>query len=498
MEKKKVIVIGAGIAGLTAGIYLLDNGFDVTIYEKHTVPGGECTGWRRDGLFIDGCAHWIVGTNKNSELYPLWKHICAINDDSIIHNTEFFTKLDINGEIITIYSDLNKLYNELTRVAPEDKKIINKFIKGIKSYSHVLIPVEKPIDYMNIFELTKYGFHSLPMLSSYLKYHRMSVQKFASKCKSKTLKRIFCSILSTNYNMHSLLYTMQALAKNDAGIVEGGSLALALRVKDKFTSLGGKIVFDSNVNRINIFKNKATSITLNNGDIINADYIVPACDIHYTLFNLLDNKYNIPFINNKFKDVNKYPLCQAMLCSYKINKDISMYPKMIQFDVMPIKIHEEVISNITLRNYSFDNKLNTSSTCVTVLIQVKDSLYDYFKGLSKEDYIKEKNRIGNEVLNHLIRYYKLDKDDAKLIDVTTPLTYERYCNAYRGSYMSFITSKDSKGLMHSGKIKGLKNVILAGQWLMPPGGLPIALFTGKHAAMRICKLNKIKFKNLEN
>ena len=59
--------------------------------------------------------------------------------------------------------------------------------------------------------------------------------------------------------------------------------------------------------------------------------------------------------------------------------------------------------------------------------------------------------------------------------------------------MSFITTDKSKGLMRKGLIKGLNNFAMAGQWIMPPGGLPIALFTGKHAAYRICKMDKKKF-----
>ena len=74
-ERKKVIIIGAGISGMTAGIYAQENGFDVTIYEKHTIPGGQCTGWTREGVFIDGCLHWVVGTNPKQQLFPVWKHI---------------------------------------------------------------------------------------------------------------------------------------------------------------------------------------------------------------------------------------------------------------------------------------------------------------------------------------------------------------------------------------------------------------------------------------
>ena len=40
---KKIIIVGAGLAGLTAGIYARQSGFDVTIYESHSIPGGAST-----------------------------------------------------------------------------------------------------------------------------------------------------------------------------------------------------------------------------------------------------------------------------------------------------------------------------------------------------------------------------------------------------------------------------------------------------------------------
>ena len=52
---KKVVIIGGGIAGMTAGILLQNAGFATEIYEKNAVPGGQCTGWKREGYFIDNC-----------------------------------------------------------------------------------------------------------------------------------------------------------------------------------------------------------------------------------------------------------------------------------------------------------------------------------------------------------------------------------------------------------------------------------------------------------
>jgi len=46
---KKVVIIGAGIAGLSAGCYARMNGYDVEIHEAHHLPGGLCTAWKRQG-----------------------------------------------------------------------------------------------------------------------------------------------------------------------------------------------------------------------------------------------------------------------------------------------------------------------------------------------------------------------------------------------------------------------------------------------------------------
>ena len=54
--------------------------------------------------------------------------------------------------------------------------------------------------------------------------------------------------------------------------------------------------------------------------------------------------------------------------------------------------------------------------------------------------------------------------------------------------MTFITTKKSPNLFNvPGIVKGVKNLFLAGQWLMLPGGVPIALITGKYAVQRILK-----------
>ena len=47
MSEKSVIVIGGGISGLCTGVYAAANGYDTTVLEANSEPGGLCTSWTR-------------------------------------------------------------------------------------------------------------------------------------------------------------------------------------------------------------------------------------------------------------------------------------------------------------------------------------------------------------------------------------------------------------------------------------------------------------------
>lgn len=56
--------------------------------------------------------------------------------------------------------------------------------------------------------------------------------------------------------------------------------------------------------------------------------------------------------------------------------------------------------------------------------------------------------------------------------------------------MSFTTTPDAKQLKMKGRVKGIDNLYLAGQWTNSPGGLPVAAASGKFAIQRILKSKK--------
>jgi phytoene dehydrogenase-like protein len=75
MNDRSIVIIGAGIGGLSTGCYAQMNGYRATILEMHTGPGGLCTSWQRDGYTFDGCIHNLAGTVPQSAFHGMWREL---------------------------------------------------------------------------------------------------------------------------------------------------------------------------------------------------------------------------------------------------------------------------------------------------------------------------------------------------------------------------------------------------------------------------------------
>lgn len=150
---------------------------------------------------------------------------------------------------------------------------------------------------------------------------------------------------------------------------------------------------------------------------------------------------------------------------------------------------------VSLKEYAKTFKHPALCEALASLLPDGYSDYDAWYALFQDSkaYSREKSRIGQEVIRSIETRFPQMKGKLNLLDVATPKTFERYCNAYRGAFMSFLPTVGGKMMPHTGRIIGLQNIFLSGQWLQPPGGLPVALVTGKDTIMRLCKMRKQPF-----
>jgi phytoene dehydrogenase-like protein len=79
--------------------------------------------------------------------------------------------------------------------------------------------------------------------------------------------------------------------------------------------------------------------------------------------------------------------------------------------------------------------------------------YEYWKALKQRDineYNAEKEKLARDVIDRIAELYPETKDKFEVFDVATPVTYERYCGAYRGAWMGFDMIPKVKNLRHKG------------------------------------------------
>ena len=118
-----------------------------------------------------------------------------------------------------------------------------------------------------------------------------------------------------------------------------------------------------------------------------------------------------------------------------------------------------------------------------------DNDFYYWENIRKDypTYKKVKDNVAEQVKTRIETRFPSLKGKIESIDVATPMTYNRYVNAHRGAYMPWAFTAKGNQLLHNSSVSGLKNLLFSGQWTIMPGGLPIALMSGKFAIQLILK-----------
>ncbi|MBH1940945.1 NAD(P)/FAD-dependent oxidoreductase [Mobilitalea sibirica] len=492
---KKVIIIGGGIAGLSAGIFAQKNGFDSIILEKHHTVGGECTGWDRNGYHVDGCIHWLVGTKEGTPMHKLWTKVGALDGVKVYH-PETFLSFEHKEGTVHLYRDLERLRESWLALSPEDKAVIEEFYQGIKQLHSFEMPTDKPMDMMTLKEKIKL-FSSMKAAGTIMsKYGKISLIQYANTFRHPALRDTLATFVPEGYSASSIFFALASFTKGDASIPYGGSKAMAMRMAMRYQSLGGRIETLSEVTQLESNKKSVSGVICKNGKSFNADYVIAACDAKVLFERLLKGKHPDPKFEKRFNDPINYPLASNIYIALGYEGELKDLQRSTRFAINPIIINNTPIKHLLVNHYQYEKDFAPEGhTVITCAINQYHDDYDAWKALASDPnaYRLEKDRIGREVIGAIEDHYPDMKGKIKLLDFATPITYERYCNAYRGAFMSFLPTIKGKMMAHTGRIKGLDNLYLSGQWLQPPGGLPVAVMTGKDTIMRICKKEKKEF-----
>ncbi|NLV59874.1 MAG: FAD-dependent oxidoreductase [Clostridiales bacterium] len=133
------VVIGAGLAGLTAASLLAKRGLHVAVIEKAQTPGGSCGIFKRHGAIFDQGSAMLFGFGEHGFNAHRFVFNCLEEPIDVIRHELLYT-VNFKGHRIRFWPDIQKFADELSQVFPAEKENIHRFYREMETiYRHVMV-----------------------------------------------------------------------------------------------------------------------------------------------------------------------------------------------------------------------------------------------------------------------------------------------------------------------------------------------------------------------
>lgn len=489
---RSVIVIGAGIAGLSAGIYAIKNGYDVTILEKHDKPGGMCTSWKRGDFVFDYSIHNLAGSGRGAGLRKLWDELGALDGLEIIDHDEFVRVEDQEGRSFTMYSDIGRTAAELRRLSPGDESIIREHEQMARRFAG-----------LDLFgSLMSLGgmLRMIPHLRTVSRLGKVTLEDKAAEFSDPFLRRAFPAIQYGFSNMPLVVhYIFQGgLDRGDLGFVKGGSLVFSRNLESRFLALGGKVMYRSKVTGIIVEGSRAAGVRLEDGSELRAEVVMSAADGRSTIFDLLEGRFKDQLIEDYYHD-GWWPKDQEMGSSVflGVKRDLSSEPHALSLLLRkPMSIDGRELDRLDLE--LFDARSGLAPEGKGIIKVNLPCNYDRWKELSRDrkEYLRSKKEIIDLVTSTLEERFPGLGNQVEVADMTTLVTCERYTGCFRG-LQPWGSKRDQSRISRKGlsrTLPGLDDFYMVGQWAEAGVGIPTAALSARRAVKAMCKRDRIGFK----
>jgi phytoene dehydrogenase-like protein len=474
------------MGGLAAGIYGQRNGYQTQIFEMHTLPGGQCTAWKRKGYTFDACIHHLFGCDPSSRIYDLWHELGAMPRE-LIRPAECTSVLAPDGTLFRDYYDLDTLTHHLQDLSPRDSKVIDEYVKAIR----FLLGRDFMGEMMMGSTLGK--LKALPALLASRKWSKITMKQYSERFSNPFLRRAFALL---EYSIPEVPFLVH-LAKHAYGCTNAlrwpvhGSLEFARSLEKRYKELGGKMHYGLRVEKILTENDKATGVRLLDGSEHYASHVISDADGRKTILNLLEGKY----VDERIRGYCADPPDEtswAVHVLLGVNRDLSQEPSsLVMLLEEPVTIAGHTNKSLEMQLYGLDKTMAPAGKGVIKVELV--SRYSYWKALhaDKPRYNEEKQKVARQVIDLLENHFSGIKSQVEVSDVPTLMTWERYMGGSHGfagmptKKVNLLASAFGRGWEMT--LPGLANFLMVGQWVTCAGALFSNALSGRVAIKMLCK-----------
>ncbi|MGD8625235.1 MAG: NAD(P)-binding protein [Anaerolineae bacterium] len=495
MNRESVIIIGGGLAGLATGCYAQLNGYQSHIFEHHAHPGGVAAAWRRGDYLIDGGIHFVMGHKPGTDLYELYRELgvvpgVAFRDlaayGRIVHEAA--------GRSVTLTADLDQIGRELKALSPADATAVDELLAGVRALQGLDMSqfgMARPPEMMGPLDQLRDLWSMRRLLRYVVGKYGQTVAEYSRRLESPLLATTLQHLFLPGVPVYFLFMLLALLADGQLGLLEGGCRDFVGAIEKRYRALGGQITYGARVERVLVESDRAVGVGLAEGapgpPERRAGAVVSAADGRSTIFDLLEGRYLDAKIRKRYETWPRFePL---LMISYGVERT---FPHEPAFHVIileePLSVAGHQIKMLFLRLFNYSDRFAPPGKTV---IQVEfDTVWDYWNDLQGTDraaYEAEKERVAAQVLARLEAHYPGLAAQVEVTDVSTPYTTWRYTLNDQGSWEGWLMTPKTMTSAVERTLPGLGDFYMAGQWVMPGGGVPPVLYSGRHAIQLLCR-----------
>lgn len=526
-QQYDILIIGAGLGGLTVGNILVYQGYNVLIIDKNHQPGGCVVNFQRKDYRFDTAIHFINGCGSGGMVNTILKSFDAENAiewlpiGNLIHWVDPGNGYEARPPVL-----LPDFIEFLCKEFPHEAKNVRKFYTDYRDIIAMLWGLISPSWKVKGQTLK----NTFPVFVKFMGSITKSVDEVVSNYFSDPALIEFLTLFVAPFgNVREkesffVWYMSDVSYKSEgAWYPKGGAGEFTSRLAQHYIKLGGKLLLNHEVTQVLIekkeFKGLICKDRKGNTHEFHATHLVNASDLNRFVTRLVPND---TFSSRWIQKINKHDT-QHSLVSVYLGLDIDVKDYGISdYELWHLnnewrtpahyrKIFEELdYSQLPMEVVTFYNNGPDKTCCpqgksvISILspthIESWNALLE--DGKKGPKYLAMKKKVGEMFISRLTELLKIPDlaNHVEVIEVATPITLHRYNYAHRGTPIGYSFNVDSMKLTQLFGTS-IPNITLAGQFIFPCGGMSSSMLGGflsaRSAVKRLKKAGLKPKKNLK-
>jgi phytoene desaturase len=478
MAETKLLIIGGGLAGLSAGCYALANGFKATIIEHNLALGGVCTAWQRGEYLVDGCIHWLTG----GPFLHLYEELGIVPPLTLRIMEEFATYRHTGeGWQVRFRRDLGETEAGLRAISREDGDALGRLFETVQRFDDLGLDVEHPPELASMSDRLRQLWRFRHAAVTLARFRKPVGTWVNDEFKNPRVRQVLMRFVPAEMPAWTVLFILGWLSRGRLSRPNGGTAPFRDALIARYHALGGEAIVNMTVDEVLVADGRARGVRLSDGTMLEADAVISTASAPETVFRLLGGRYGAEAWKARMSDWRTFQ--PIVLASYGVARTLDDQPSTLLLDgIHPLTIGNHRNDWLHVRLYNDDPAFAPEGH--TVVQSMVPTDYDWWATRGTH-YQHERDLAADAVLTCIDRYLPGVKPAVVMTDIATPLTFWRSARSWRGAYEGWMPTPDT--FKHVSKqLPGLERFVMAGQWVEPGGGIPMAIMSGRHVAEILC------------